>query len=87
MSGPGAAAAPATDGRMGLAGPDGEDDQPAAAALQTPPSGLTHQPTSSAAGYASQMREGRNATPIDRGPSRRFDAQSFFRRLDRQSAN
>jgi hypothetical protein len=86
-SGPGAAAAPRAEGRMGLAGPDGEDEQPASAGLQTPPSGLTHQPTVSAAGYASQVREGRNATPIDRGPSRRFDAQSFFRRLDRQSAN
>jgi hypothetical protein len=86
-SGQGAAAAPPTDGRVGLAGPDGEDEQPASGALQAPPSGLTHQPTVSPAGYASQMREGRNATPIDRGPSRRFDAQSFFRRLDRQSAN
>ena len=86
-SGPGAAAAPAADGRLGLAGPDAEDDQPAAAGLQTPPSGLTHQPTVGPAGFASQTREGRNATPIDRGPSRRFDAQSFFRRLDRQSAN
>jgi hypothetical protein len=83
-SGLGAAAAPPADGRLGLAGPDGEDEQPASGALQAPPSGLTHQPTVSP---ASQMREGRNATAIDRGPSRRFDAQSFFRRLDRQSAN
>jgi hypothetical protein len=84
-SGPGAAAAPPADGRMGLAGADGDDEQPASGGLQTPPSGLTHQPTVGSAGYAS--REGRSATPTDRGPSRRFDAQSFFKRLDRQSAN
>jgi len=84
----GAGASPTPpDGRAVLSGADGEDDSPATGGpLATPPSGLTHQP-SVGAGYASQAREQRTATPIDRGPSRRFDAQSFFRRLDKQSAN
>ena len=86
-SAPGFAATPPAEGRTGLAGTDAEDDGSTSGGLQTPPSGLTHQPTVSGAGYATQWREGRNATPSDRSGSRRFDAQSFFRRLDRQSAN
>src|SRR5262249_51537453 len=82
---PGAAPAPPARAPVRPAGADGDDEQPASGGLQTPPSGLTHQPTVGSAGYAS--REGRSTTPIDRGPSRRFDAQSFFKRLDRQSAN
>lgn len=80
-AGPGASGSPPPEGRTALSA-DGEDEQPAAGPLTTGPSGLTHQPVVSS-GYTPP----RNATPIDRGPSRRFDAQSFFRRLDKQSAN
>src|SRR5262245_9220181 len=70
------------EGRMGLSGPDEED--PRAAGLGAPPVAPVALPRP-AAGYSAPMAEGRNATPAT--PSRRFDSQSFFRRLDKQSAN
>jgi hypothetical protein len=75
-------ASPPLQGRMGLSGPD-EDGPPAA--LGAPPAApaALPRPTVTGAGYSAPM--GGNATPV--GPSRRFDSQSFFRRLDKQSAN
>lgn len=70
------------DGRMGLSGPDDED--PPVAGLGAPPVAPAALPRA-AAGYSAPMGVGRNATPL--APSRRFDAQSFFRRIDRQSPN
>lgn len=69
-------------GRMGLSAPDDEDAQPAG--LGGPPLAPAALPRPSA-GYSAPVAEGRNATPV--APSRRFDSQSFFRRLDKQSAN
>jgi hypothetical protein len=68
------------DGRMGLSGPDDED--PPVSGLGAPPPTPAALPRA-AAGY--NAPEGRNATPV--APSRRFDAQSFFRRIDKQSPN
>ena len=67
-------------GRMGLSGPDDEDPQPAG--LGGPPVAPAALPRPS---HGAPVAEGRNATPV--APSRRFDSQSFFRRLDKQSAN
>jgi len=69
------------DGRMGLSGPDDED--PPLAGLGAPPPATPAALPRAAAGYSAP--EGRNATPV--APSRRFDAQSFFRRIDKQSPN
>jgi hypothetical protein len=73
------------EGRMGLSGPDDED--PRAAGLGGPPvvapAAALPRPS---AGYGAPIAEGRNAAPVG-GQSRRFDSQSFFRRLDKQSAN
>ena len=69
-------------GRTGLSVPDDEDQQPAG--LGGPPVAPAALPRPST-GYSAPMAEGRNATPV--APSRRFDAQSFFRRIDKQSAN
>src|SRR5262245_24749349 len=78
------AATPPLEGRMGLAGPDEELPNGAVAGQQTAPAGL---PRPSTSGYTAPTGEGRSAAAPDRGSPRRFDAQSFFRRLDRQSAN
>jgi hypothetical protein len=77
-----ASSQPLGGGRMGLSGPDDEDPQPAG--LGGPPVAPAALPRPSA-GYSAGVAEGRNATPV--APSRRFDSQSFFRRLDKQSAN
>ncbi len=69
-------------GRTGLSVPDDEDQQPAG--LGGPPVAPAALPRPST-GYSAPMAEARNATPV--APSRRFDAQSFFRRIDKQSAN
>jgi hypothetical protein len=75
-------ASPPPQGRMGLSGPD-EDGPPAAlGALPAAPVALPR-PTATGAGYSAPTAG--NASPV--GSSRRFDSQSFFRRLDKQSAN
>src|SRR6185295_2277665 len=75
-------ASPPPQGRMGLSGPD-EDGPPAAlGALPAAPVALPR-PAVAGAGYSAPTVG--NASPVS--PSRRFDSQSFFRRLDKQSAN
>jgi hypothetical protein len=82
-----AATPPATSqppgGRMSLSGP--EDEDPQVSGLGGPPVAPAALPRPSA-GYGAPMAEGRNASPVTT-PSRRFDAQSFFRRIDKQSPN
>jgi hypothetical protein len=73
---------PPLQGRMGLSGPD-EDDPPAA--LGAPPAAPAALPRPTVTGAGSSAPMAGNATAV--GPSRRFDSQSFFRRLDKQSAN
>jgi hypothetical protein len=75
-----AATAP-PEGRMGLAGPDDEAPNTGLTAPQGGAAALPR-PSMAGSGYTAPT-----ATAADRGPSRRFDAQSFFRRLDKQSAN
>jgi hypothetical protein len=72
---------PSSDGRTALVG---DPDQPNEAAADTlpQPAGLTRQPT-----VGPPINEARGAMAPDRGPSRRFDAQSFFKRMDKHSAN
>jgi hypothetical protein len=70
-------ATPPLEGRMGLAGPDEETPNAALAAPQGGPAPPAR-PSTAGAGYTA---------PAAANPSRRFDAQSFFRRLDKQSAN
>src|SRR5262245_9816067 len=67
------------EGRMGLSGPDEEEAQ-----SHAPPVAPVSLPCPSA-GYSAPMAEGRTAAPA--APSRCFDAQSFFRRMARQSPN
>jgi len=74
---PAASSAP-LDGRMALSGP--EDDEATAIAGAAAPSPPLHQRP---ANYTAPAGEGRG----ERGPTRRFDAGSFFRGLDKQSAN
>jgi hypothetical protein len=74
-------ATPPLEGRMGLAGPDEELPSPGLAGQQTQPAGLPR-PPAAGPGYTAPT-----AAAPDRGSPRRFDAQSFFRRLDKQSAN
>ena len=69
-------------GRMSLSAP--EDENPQVSGLGGPPVAPASLPRPSA-GYSAPMAEGRNASPVT--PSRRFDAQSFFRRIDKQSPN
>ena len=78
-SGTAAAVPPSPDGRTALVG---DRDQPEEAPADTlaQPAGLTRQPTV-------PMNEARGAMAPDRGPTRRFDAQTFFRRMDKNSAN
>ncbi len=85
-AGPPASSSPPTDGRQGVAGPDGQDEDTAAGGppAVVVPSGLTRQP---GAGFSTPINEARGAAASTRAPSRRFDAQSFFRRMDKQSAN
>src|SRR5262249_14624938 len=71
---PAASSAP-LDGRMALSGP--EDDEATAIAGAAAPSPPLHQRP---ANYTAPAGEGR-------APTRRFDAGSFFRGLDKQSAN
>lgn len=73
------------EGRMGLAGPDDEAPNTGLGAAQGAPAAVPR-PSMAGAGYTAPT-EGRSATAADRSPSRRFDAQSFFRRIDKQSAN
>ena len=77
------AATPPLEGRMGLAGPDEELPNGAVAGQQTAPAGIPR-PSTAGSGFTAPTGEGRSTAA---NPSRRFDAQSFFRRLDRQSAN
>src|SRR5262245_19918406 len=71
---------PAPEGRMGLAGPEDET----LSAPRVAPAPLPRPPVAGS-GYVAP--EGRSAAPADRSPSRRLDAQTFFKRLDKQSAN
>jgi hypothetical protein len=75
------------EGRMGLAGPDDEAPKMGLTAPQGGSAAAVPRSSVAGAGYAAPMPEARSATAADRSPSRRFDAQSFFRRLDKQSAN
>jgi hypothetical protein len=81
-SGTAAAVPPSPEGRTALAS---DRDQPEEAAADTlpQPAGLTRLPTVG----GPPMSEARGAVAPDRGPPRRFDAQSFFRRMDKNSAN
>jgi hypothetical protein len=75
-------ATPPLEGRMGLAGPDEEHPNPGLAGQQTAPAGLPR-PSTAGSGTTAPTAEGRSAA----GPSRRFDAQTFFRRFDKHSPN
>ena len=80
-SGTAASVPPSPEGRTALVG---DRDQPEEAPADTlaQPAGLTRQPT-----VGPPLNEARGAMAPDRGPTRRFDAQSFFRRMDKNSAN
>jgi len=81
----GTPAAPPMEGRMGLAGPDEQAPNAELGATPQPSSAPLPRPAVAGAGYTAP--EGRSAAAPERSPSRRFDAQSFFRRMDKQSAN
>ena len=81
-SGTAAAVPPSSEGRTALGG-DRNQPEEAAADTLAQPAGLTRQPTVA----SPPMNEARGAMAPDRGPPRRFDAQSFFRRMDKNSAN
>jgi hypothetical protein len=83
----GASAAPPMEGRMGLAGPDEEAPNAELGATPLPGPAPLPRPAAAGAGYTAPMSEARSAATPERSPSRRFDAQSFFRRMDKQSAN
>jgi hypothetical protein len=79
--------APVTGAADG-ASPNGSDATTDEAVVGTlaAPAGLTRQPALGTAGYGAPVSDGRGAMAPDRGP-RRFEPNTFFRRLDKHSAN
>jgi hypothetical protein len=75
---------PPLEGRMGLAGPN---EEAPTTALGAPQAAAPVRPSvAGAVGQAAPGADGRTGPAADRNPSRRFDAQSFFRRMDKHSA-